>query len=81
MLSRRAKEDEETADNGSEAGEPAAWGPYGPTKERGGAQRGQPDDGDGGESRAGSGRPSDVAMVQATDFANRDAPAAFGPLN
>src|SRR5439155_20957223 len=30
---------------------------------------------------AGSGRPSDVAMMQATDFANRDDSAEFRPLN
>ena len=30
---------------------------------------------------AGSGGPSDVAMVEATDFANRDDPAEFRPLN
>src|SRR5437867_1196170 len=30
---------------------------------------------------SGSGRPSDVAMVEATDFANRDDPAEFRPLN
>ena len=30
---------------------------------------------------AGSGRPADVAMVEATDFANRDDLAEFRPLN
>src|SRR3989441_8519294 len=30
---------------------------------------------------SGSGRPSDVAMVEATDFANRDDLAEFRPLN
>ena len=40
MLSRQTKEEEETADNGSEAGEPAALGPSEPTMDRGGAQRG-----------------------------------------
>src|SRR5881628_3644524 len=44
----------------------------------------QPDGGTGlivANRLAGSGGPSDVAMVEATDFANRDDPAEFRPLN
>jgi len=40
MISRQTKEDEETADNGSEAGELAALGPSEPTMDGGGTKWG-----------------------------------------
>src|SRR5467141_2919531 len=81
MLPRHAKERQETVDSGSEAGQLGALGTHPATTKRGGAQVGRPSsltEGRAGAWRtdwAGSGRPSDIAMVEATDFANRDDPA------
>src|SRR6266850_6347555 len=87
MLPRQAKERQETVDSGSEAGQLGALGTHPATTKRGGAQVGRPSsltEGRAGAWRtdwAGSGRPSDIAMVGATDFANRDDPAECRPLN
>src|SRR6267378_1312525 len=87
MLPRHAKERQETVDSGSEAGQLGAPGTHPAITKRGGAQVGRPSsltEGRAGAWRtdwAGSGRPSEIAMVEATDFANRDDPAECRPLN
>ncbi len=85
MLSRQAKERPETVDKG--AGESTAWGHRDPPRKKVGLNVGQrrlPDAKDLPGVRtdgAGSGRLTDVAMVQATDFGDLNDPAAFWRLN
>src|SRR6267143_2662476 len=81
MLSRQAKERQETVDRrGGQQVRQAT------TERRGafGVGASSLTEGRVRSSRtdsAGSGGPPDVAMVEATDFANRDDPAEFRPLN